>query len=155
MITTSERLKIIFSHSPGLQYKPTFYIYHNHPNRHNTAKEVLQADQRAARDIEELQEAIDNLKEIRAALAARYNELATMPYTYTLELKRDHGYRGSNIRYIIRICKIYEDKSTAEELYETFPGKERHKAIARYKELAKSRPGITCQMDIEKSRWER
>ena len=155
MIETSEKLKILFSYSHGCEYRPTFYIYQIHPNHHNTAKEVLQADQRAARDIEELQTAIDNLKEIRAALAARYNELATMLYTYTLELKRDHGYRGSNIRYIIRILKIYEDKSTAEELRETFAGKDRHKAIARYKELAKSHPGITCIMDIEKSRWER
>ena len=155
MITTSEKLKILFSYSHGCEYKPTFHIYHTHPNKHNTAKEVLQADERAARDIKELQIAIDNLKEIRAALAARYNELATMPYTYTLELKRDHGYRGSHISYIIRILKVYEDKSTAEELHETFPGKDRHKAIARYKELAKSHPGITCIMDIEKSRWER
>ena len=104
MIDTSEKLRVIFSHN--CEYKPTFYIYHNHPNRHNTAKEVLQADERAARDIEKLQTAIDNLKEIRAALAARYNELATMPYTYSLELKRDHGYRGSHIRYTIRILKV-------------------------------------------------
>jgi hypothetical protein len=153
MITTSEKLKMIFSHH--CEYKPTFYIYHTHPNKHNTAKEVLQADKRAARDIEELQEAIDNLKQIRTALADRYNELATMPYTYSLELTRYHGWRGSNITYTVRITRVYEDESTAEELRETFPGKERHKAIARYKELQKSHPGITCSMDIEKSRWER
>lgn len=155
MIETSEKLKIIFSYSHGCEYKPTFYIYHPHPNRHNTAKEVLQADQRAARDIAELQEAIDNLKEIRAALAARYNELATMPYTYTLELTRYKGWRGNSVTYTIKITRVYEDKSTAEELRETFAGKDRHKAIARYKELAKTHPGITCIMNIEKSRWER
>ena len=78
-----------------------------------------------------------------------------MPYTYSLELTRYHGWRGSNITYTVRIIRVYEDKSTAEELREIYPGKERSKAIARYKELAKSHPGITCHMDIEKSRWER
>lgn len=153
MINTSEKLKIIFSHN--CEYKPTFYIYHPHPNRHNTAKEVVDADRRAARDIAELQEAIDNLTEIRAALAARYNELATMPYTLKLGLSRYAGWRGSNITYTVKITRVYEDKSESEELRETFPGKDRHKAIARYKELQKSHPGITCSMDIEKSRWER
>lgn len=153
MIQNSDLIRLMFSHN--LEFKPTHYIYHVHPNRHNTLKEVLNADQRAARDIEELQNTIDRLKELRAALADRYNELSVMPYSLTLELTRYKGWRGHCVTYTVRIFRTYEDKSESVELRETFDGKNRHKAIARYKELAKTHPGINCKMDIEKAQWEK
>ena len=148
----SDRINNTFTFSHGLSR--TLHFYHSHPVHCKTAAEVTQADARAARDIEELQNMIDLLTEYRQALAFRYNDLATMPYTEKLSLKRSRSYHG-NITYTLKLSRIYEDTSEEELSRETYPGKERHTAIARYHELLKSHPGIESEMDIEKRAWEK
>ena len=94
------------------------------------------------------------LKDYRQALAARYGELETMPYTRLLKLERCPHWKG-NIEYTVTITKTFPDKTEIKELREVYPGKERRKAIARYEQLKKERPGIEAVMDIEKRQWEK
>lgn len=124
-----------------------------HPDK-LTADRVKMYDDTAARLIKEAQSLVDDLREYRQALAARYAELATMPSRPTLKLERRHG-RDGKVVFNLTITNVFADGTTTEELRETFGGTERHQAIKRYEELLKQRPGITAEKKIEKSKWER
>ena len=64
-------------------------------------------------------------------------------------------YASRFIEYIITITRTFSDGTKKEDSREVFPGKERCKAIARYKALLKQYPGIPAEMDIEKRSWEK
>lgn len=130
------------------------YIYVEEPKKLATSKDVAYRDKRTAEQIEQLQQLIDDLKDYRAALAARYGQLETMTYSRLLKIKRETHWKGP-ITYTVTITKIREDGTKETELLESFQGIDRHKAIARYHELRKQHPGITCEMDIKKGSWER
>lgn len=119
-----------------------------------TADRIPWNDDRAARVIAECQAMIEQLTKYRQALAARYAALATAAYKDRLEVERQPtSYDG--IRYYVRIIRTYEDGTTEDLLSETYPGKERAKALARFAELQKQRPGIEAVQDIARRSWER
>lgn len=120
-----------------------------------TADRIQAHDDSAARMIARCQALIDQLTEYRAALAERYAALATAAYRERLELTRDPGYRGKPVIYFVRIVRTYEDGTTEKPLEETYTGKERRAAFARFAELKKQRPGIETLQDTEKRSWER
>ena len=135
----------------------TLRCYLVNPLKKTDPKQLLYWDGYAAQDIAKAEELIQTLKEYRQAIAERYSQLATMPYKIRLELVRQaswYGY-GKGVTYHIAIKKIYQDGTEQDELRENFTGKERHKALARFEELKKQRPGIEAIKDIEKSQWER
>lgn len=119
-----------------------------------TAKDIKSYDDSAARTIVELEETAAALREYRLALATRYAELSTMPYTLRLELIRERGWKGP-VTYWLRLVRHYEDGHEEKETEISYPGNERHKALKAYREELKARPGIESKLDIEKSRWER
>lgn len=129
-------------------------IYLVDPAKLNTDKDIIWRDKHAAENIAELEHIIEALKDYRKALAARYGQLETMPYKRLLMLDRCPHWKG-HIEYIVSITRICEDKTRIQELKEVYPGKERHKAIARYQELKKQYPGIDSEMDIAKQKWEK
>lgn len=112
-------------------------------------------DQQAARAITEAEALIQNLKEYRQALAARYAELTTSAYLLRLELVRHPSWGGHGVTFDLRIIKRYENGTEVDELHEHYPGKQRREALARYAELKKQRPGIETVLDIERRPWER
>ena len=130
------------------------YIYIQHPRKLSTPEQIMYRDKDAAENIRRLESIIADLKDYRQALAARYGELETMPYTRLLKLERCPHWKGK-IEYTITITKTFPDKTEIKELREVYPGKERRKAIARYEQLKKERPGIEAVMDIEKRHWEK
>lgn len=133
----------------------TLRCYLVNPLKKTDTKQLAYWDSYAARDIEAAEKLIETLKEYRKAIADRYTELCTMPYKIRLELVRQASWYGKGVTYHITIKKVFDDGTEAEELRENFPGKERHKALARFEELKKQRPGIEAIKDIEKSKWER
>ena len=130
------------------------YIYIQHPRKLSTSEEIMYRDKDAAANIQRLESIIADLKDYRQALAARYGELETMPYTRLLKLERCPHWKG-NIEYTVTITKTFPDKTEIKELREVYSGKDRRKAISRYEELKKQFPGIPCEMDIEKRQWEK
>lgn len=130
------------------------YIYIQHPRKLSTPEEIMYRDKDAAANIRRLETIIENLKDYRQALAARYGELETMPYTRLLKLERCPHWKG-NIEYTVTITRNYQDKTEIKDLREVYSGKDRRKAISRYEELKKQFPGIPCEMDIEKRQWEK
>ena len=120
-----------------------------------TADRIPWNDEQAARLISGCESLIASLKEYRQALAERYAMLQTAPYKLRLELERKPSYNGSGVLYYVRIIREYQDGTEVQELAETYQGKQRREALARFEELKKQRPGIEIIKDIEKRSWER
>lgn len=120
-----------------------------------TADRIPWNDEQAARLISGCESLIASLKEYRQALAERYAMLQTAPYKLRLEIERKPSYNGSGVLYYVRIVREYQDGTEVQELAETYQGKQRREALARFEELKKQRPGIEIMKDIEKRSWER
>ena len=128
--------------------------YFQRPDQLDDASRIAQCDKSAQRVIAECQEAIEAMQAYRQQLARRYAELETMPYQLRLELQRVPLYDGHKV-YNIRLIRTYADGSEVVELRESYKGKDRREALARFDALCKSRPGIEIVKDIEKRQWER
>ena len=120
-----------------------------------TADRIPWNDEQAARLISGCESLIASLKEYRKALAERYAMLQTAPYKLRLEIERKPSYNGSGVLYYVRIVREYQDGTEVQELAETYQGKQRREALARFEELKKQRPGIETMKDIERRSWER
>lgn len=126
-----------------------------HPGDLDTTARVKDYDKSAERTIQELEEKIRQLKVYRIALAERYNYLATAPTAPVVRLTRRKTYEGKVYYDLITYNRNLLDGQEVKTSSTTFPGKERHKAIAAYNDYVKAHPGITAEMDIEKRRWEK
>lgn len=124
------------------------------PENIDELRRIAYYDKTAARLIAECQQTIDNMKEYRQALAARYSQFATMAYTLRLEIERQKRY-DNKVYYYIRLIKAYEDGSEIKEIDEVYHGTERTAALNRFEQLKKERPGITATKDIAKRQWEK
>ena len=132
----------------------TLYVNCYRPDKLSTVAEILQSNERASRTITELESYITALQEYQQELAKRAAQLETMGYKLLLTLKRYKRYQGG-VEYYITLTKTLDDGTQVKELSETYTGKERRQAIARFEALKKQRPGIEAVKDIEKERWER
>ena len=130
------------------------YIHIVAPETLKTPHDVAWRDGMVAGSIASLEHILADLCEYRQALAARYAELETMAYSYTLKLERCPHWKG-RIEYIVTLEKTMEDGTKCDELREVYPGKERKKAFERFAELKKQRPGIEAIQDTDKRQWEK
>lgn len=118
--------------------------------------QIKRSDERAQRDIEELQSKIRQLSAYRISLAERYNFLATAPTVPIVRLMRHRkSYNGKVFYHLATFSRYLADGHEIQTGCTIYPGTERHKAIDAYKEYIKAHPGIESEMQIEKSRWER
>lgn len=136
------------------EHQENIYFYATNPKSMDTSG-LLAADKRAKNEIEELEFLIRQVKEYRTALSKRYNEIQSMEYTLELSLQRKSSWRGDKKIYNISIDRIFSDGFRESIIKETYEGRERHKAIKRFKELQKAHPGINAIVDIEKKSWEK
>ena len=141
--------------SPSKTADHTIYIHVAAPSTLSTTAEVAHRDQWAAQDIARLESYVENLRDYRRALAARYAELETMGFAYRLELHRNPSWSGGNVTYELKLVKLYADGTEVNEQRQVFPGKERRAALKTFDEMKRSRPGIETVLDIEKRQWER
>lgn len=140
--------------SPAETGEIRFSIYLTDPAKLTTPKDIAWRDKHIAEDITRLESVLEALRDYRKDLSARYGELETMAYSRQLKLERKPHWRG-NIEYTVKIMKAYEDGSLVKELNESYPGKDRRKAINRFEELKKQFPGIESVVDIDKRQWEK
>ena len=132
----------------------TLYVNCYRPDKLSTVAEILQNNERASRTIAELESYITALREYQQELAKRAAQLETMGYKLLLTLKLYKRYQGG-VEYYITLTKTLDDGTQIKVLSETYTGKERRHAIARFEALKKERPGIEAVKDIEKESWER
>lgn len=126
-----------------------------HPDDLDTTTRVKDYDKSAERIIQELEEKIRQLQVYRIALAERYNYIATAPTVPVVRLTRQKTYEGRVFYYLTTYERNLLDGKEVKTSTTTFPGKERHKAIAAYNDYVKAHPGITAEIDIEKRSWEK
>ena len=129
--------------------------YFQHPDKLTTPERVAYYDRSAAGTIQRMEEYIEALRGYRQALAARYAALASMPYDYRLDLIRRRGWHDKRVTYTVALVREYQDGHEEAEESTTYPGAQRREAIKTFEALKKSRPGIACNVDIEKRGWER
>lgn len=130
------------------------HIYVQQPQQYKMPDDIARKDADIARQIERMERLIDDLRDYRVALAQRYAELETMPYTRVLTLKRDPSYKG-RITYLVTITRRMSDGTETDELREKYAGQERAKAFARFAALQKQYPGIASAKDVARRSWER
>lgn len=156
----TEEMKEFFDRadSSGFINPSPYHSYIQSPARIDSATRILENDKKAVEEIKAAEELIQRLKEYRQALFERYQEITASPYHCRLTLEREPArWNGASVDYFIRLEKVYDMPGVAPEgiIIEYYPGKERHKAIKRYKELLKQHPGIDATMDIQKKSWEK
>lgn len=136
--------------------EPSVYLNHSIHDPAKTAdpNRLIQYDKDAAGLIRDLEKLVANLTLYRRAIAERYNELQTAPYTLRLSCIRYKSWYDKRVTYTIALTRVYADGAETAELTETYLGTERRKALARFEELKKSHAGIETRLDIEKARWE-
>lgn len=140
--------------SPSKEAEIRIWYYLQSPDAVDTFDQIKHYDGQAAQIVAQCKQLIENMSEYRQALAARYNQLATMPSRRRLKLERYVNYDNKKI-YYIRHYTDYDDGTSVETETEKFSGTERRAALARFAELKKQFPGITAEMDIEKKSWEK
>lgn len=140
--------------SPSKEAEIRIWYYLQRPEALDTFDRIKHYDGQAAQLITQCNQLIEDMKAYRQDLAARYNQLATMPSRQRIKLERYVNYNNRKI-YYIRHYTDYEDGTNVETKTETFPGTDRRAALARFAELKKQFPGITAEMDIEKKSWEK
>lgn len=130
------------------------HIYVQQPRRYKTPEDIARKDADIARQIERMERLIDDLRDYRVALAQRYAELETMPYTRVLTITRVPSYKG-RITYWVTITRERTDGTKIDELREQYAGQERAKAFARFAALKKQYPGIASVQDTARRSWEK
>lgn len=140
--------------SPSKEAEIRVCYWFQRPEDLTTYDTIRLYDGKAAQLITQCNRLIEAMKEYRQDLAARYNQLATMPSRQRIKLERYVKYDNRKFYYIHHFTD-YEDGTSVETETETFPGTERRAALARFAELKKNFPGITAEMDIEKKSWEK
>lgn len=131
------------------------YIYERHPETLHTEKDILNSFKHAEKELESLEEAMEELKAYRIALAERYNYITTAPTKQKIKLYRERRYK-EKVFYFIQFYTV-NLLDGHEELTETirYEGKERKKAIEHFEQLKKEKMGVIFEQDIERGRWER
>lgn len=121
-----------------------------------TVARCQQYDQDAARYIAELQAEITEMQEYRAELFARMQRLYSAPYELKITLKREVRYREKKF-YFLCVWKVYHEDDITPEIIEStkYAGTERAQALKDYHAALKAHPGVACEMDIAKGKWEK
>lgn len=140
--------------SPCREAEIKLYGYLTRPDALDTFERIRHMDVNAARLIAECKRLVTQLTAYRQDLVERYNELATMPSRDRVLLERYPKYDGK-IVYYVRMFTDYEDGTTVNTSSEAFEGRDRRKALARFEEIRKQRPGIEAEKHIEKRSWEK
>lgn len=125
------------------------------PDKLTDLDAVTLYDRSAADTIQRMEEAVEALKGYRQALAKRYAELASMPYTLRLDLIRNKGWYDKRVTYYLRLVRVYADGHEHTDQETKYPGTERREAIKAFESMQRERPGIECKVDISKKSWEK
>lgn len=151
-------LESLFYNSNG-EAKVQPYCYLLRADKLDSLKRVEQYDKSAKDFIKGLKAYITVLEEYRKSLYERAQFIIQSQTVYEMHLciTRRIDYYHNRKYYDITVYKAYNVNGIGYDriLSETYAGKERHKALARFEELKKLYPNILTQKNIEKLKWEK
>ena len=130
--------------------------YIRSPSELDAVERCAYYDGIAARYIAEMEAEIAEMKQYRAALYERMQKLYSTPCTLKITLDREKRW-NEKVVYHLNIWQVPIDPSIKPQLMETtrYSGAERAAAIKAYRAAVKAHPGVACELNIAKSRWER
>lgn len=157
----------LFKHARYGSYSDTYdknircHVYD--PEKIFEEKQIKLYDEWAAREIQEIEEMLVILKDYRQILVNRFSELATSATIPVVRLRRQRDFwKDHKVFYYLEEITRYIDKPDQKNgtsftdvvINSTkYPGSERREAIKAYNKYTKDHPGITAELDIEKSKW--
>lgn len=127
------------------------------PSTINTTDRAAPIGGAAQEGIRRCRAMIAQLEQYQVLLFNRVQELETAPYHYRVTLKRERRWADSKVTYHLIAEKIYDAPGIdpVQTARTTFPGKERHAALAAFANYQKAHPSIEAVLDIAKGNWER
>ena len=140
------------------EFNETRHFYLPDPRSLNTLKDCTYQGGSAARYASELKAMIETMEAYQQLIYDRVQELTTAQYHMEIHLRREKRYYNNNkVFYYLEVLKVFDTDGIKPEYIErtTYPGTERHKALADYAAYQKSHPGIIAVKDIEKAKWEK
>lgn len=134
----------------------TRHIYLPDPRTINTLDRLIYHGSCADRYVSEFKAAIDTMEAYKMLVYDRVQELTTAPYHTEIHLSREKRY-DNKVHYYLEVKKFYDVPGIDPEIIKrtTYPGTERHKALADFTAYQRNHPGIVAIKRIEKSKWER
>lgn len=126
------------------------------PQKVNETGRLEYWDKSAADHIQQLQQAIEDLTGYRKQIFDRLQTVYTAPYNLKISLKREKRYQDK-VFYFLTVEKVFVDGGIDPLLIEStrYTGTERAQAIKDYRAALKAHPGVACEMDIAKGKWEK
>lgn len=140
------------------EFNETRRFYLPDPRSLNTLTACASNGGSAASYAADLRAMIETMEAYQQLIFDRVQELTTAPFHHELHLTREKKYYADNkVFYYMEVKKVYDAPGINPETIErtTYPGTERHKALADFAAYQKSHPGIIAVKDIAKAQWER
>ena len=155
----NERLTKFFEYcdGSGTQNLYSFGTYIKKPDKIKTIAEVQQYDKKAVDEIEYLKYKIELLKDYRAELYNRFQEINNVNYHLQLTIERQRRYFENKVFYYVTLERIPDRNDVANIILrqDVFKGKERYDALKLFDILRKTYPRAELVKKIEKSQWEK
>jgi outer membrane receptor for ferric coprogen and ferric-rhodotorulic acid len=131
-------------------------VYLTKPSALDTIERCQRYDREAEQYLAELAGEIENIKEYRKDVFARMQMIYAAPWELKITLRREARYCDRKY-YYLTVEKVYQAPGIQPEQVSCtkYAGTERSKAIADYRAALKAHPGVACEMDIARSKWER
>lgn len=138
------------------EFNETRHFYLPDPRTLNTIDRLTYHGGCAARYAAELQAMIETMESYQQLIYDRVQALTMAPFHHELYLTRERRY-DNKVRYHLEVKKVYDIPGIDPETIErtTYPGTERHKALADFAAYQKTHAGIIAVKDIAKGKWER
>lgn len=153
----TEHLTEKFKHYGCSEYiTPDMYFIGGiwNPEKLDTLDRITESDKSAERIIQAAEQLIQDMRSYRRDLYILYNDMqaAQIVYDIHIQLLRHKDHYHNKVYYTVCVFKGYRKGGQPFEkiISERFEGKERHKAIARYKTLQKKYPQAIAKDDIKK-----
>ena len=125
-----------------------------HPEKLDTLDRITESDKTAQRIMQAAKQLITDMQSYRDELYTRYAEMraAQIVYDIHIQILRHTDYYAKKVYFTVCVFKGYRKGGVPFEkiINERYDGRERHKAIARYKELQREYPQAIAKNNITK-----
>lgn len=135
--------------SPAEFIEFTNRISISRPDILDSIDRVLYYDGYAAECMKGLQRSIEKLQLYRIALQRRYNYLVTSPTADVIKLSRKRDGWSNKVFYYLTLCsRNILDGHDVVNSTKKYEGRQRHIAIADYRQYIKDHPGVIAETTV-------
>lgn len=144
----------MLDYNPRGERERRLYIHFTDPRRRADLGALKLADDNAARMLAELREAIEDVQQYRADMAARAAYLVSTEPTISANLTRRRDRWENKVFYDFAELATYPDGTSREISKTTYPGTDRAKALAFVRQYQRD-TGRAVDVNIKRPDWER